>query len=215
MGTSPAEDKIVFEENDPGMWLGFDLSPDRKTLMISSGNSEYAETSILDLTAPAAEVTLLVPRTLRILHGVDLMPGTNQALITHDHRAPNNMVSLASLDELGADTDPATWQTVVAHEDTVKVEGTALTGTHVVLSVRRDTCERVQLIALDGLGTKAQQPAIEPDFDDELFTASATFAELDAPLDPNRLYRGLHPGTRLRPVAGGPVAGAAQADPGQ
>lgn len=182
LGTSPAEDKIVFEENDPGMWLGFDLSPDRKTLMISSGNSEYAETSILDLTAPAAEVTLLVPRTLRILHGVDLMPGTNQALITHDHQAPNNMVSLASLDELGADTDPATWQTVVAHEDTVKVEGTAVTGTHVVLSVRRDTCERVQLIALDGLGTKAQQPAIEPDFDDELFTASATFAELDAPL---------------------------------
>ncbi|PRB74249.1 oligopeptidase B [Arthrobacter sp. MYb214] len=182
LGTLPTQDKIIFEENDPGMWLGFDLSPDRNTLMISSGNSEYAETSMLDLAEPSAAVTLLVPRSLRLLHGIDLMPGAGQALITHDHQAPNNMVSLASLDQLGENADPAHWQTVVAHEDTVKIEGTALTGSHVVLSVRRDTCERMQLIALDGLGTKAQQPAIEPDFDDELFTASATFAELDAPL---------------------------------
>ena len=42
LGTLPADDKIIFEETDPGMWLGFDLSPDRKTLMISSGNSASA-----------------------------------------------------------------------------------------------------------------------------------------------------------------------------
>ncbi|RWZ82542.1 S9 family peptidase [Glutamicibacter sp. HZAU] len=182
LGTLPADDKIIFEENDPGMWLGFDLSPDRKTLMISSGNSEYAETSMLDLLDPSAAVVLLVPRSLRLLHGIDLMPGAGQALITHDHEAPNNMVSLASVDQLGENTDPAKWRTVVAHEDTVKIEGTAVTSSHVVLSVRRDTCERVQLLALDGLGTSAQQAAIEPDFEDELFTASATFAEMEAPL---------------------------------
>ncbi|WP_423299040.1 S9 family peptidase [Glutamicibacter nicotianae] len=182
LGTLPADDKIIFEETDPGMWLGFDLSPDRKTLMISSGNSEFAETSMLDLLDPSAAVALLVPRSLRLLHGIDLMLGAGQALITHDHEAPNNMVSLASVNQLGENTDPAQWRTVVAHEDTVKIEGTAITGSHVVLSVRRDTCERVQLLALDGLGTEAQQPAIEPDFEDELFTASATFAELEAPL---------------------------------
>ena len=182
LGTDPAQDKIIFEENDPGMWLGFDLSPDRKSLMISSGNSEYAETSMLDLLDPSAAVTLLVPRSLRLLHGIDLLPGASQALITHDHKAPNNMVSLASVKQLGENADPAHWRTLVAHEDTVKIEGTAVTGSHVVLSVRRDTCERVQLLSLDGLGTDAQQPAIEPDFEDELFTASATFAELEAPL---------------------------------
>lgn len=182
LGTDAAQDQLVFEENDPGMWLGFDLSPDRKTLMISSGNSEYSETSMLDLATDQAEVTLLVPRELRLLHGIDLMPGTGQALITHDFQAPNNMVSLAEVEQLGQDTKPEQWQTVVAHEDTVKVEGTALTGSHVVLSVRRDTCERVQLIPLQGLGTAQQAPAIEPGFDDELFTASLTYAELDAPL---------------------------------
>lgn len=60
------------------MWLGFDLSPDRKTLMISSGNSEFAETSMLDLLDPSAAVALLVPRSLRLLHGIDLMPGAGR-----------------------------------------------------------------------------------------------------------------------------------------
>ncbi|WP_334122647.1 S9 family peptidase [Glutamicibacter sp.] len=182
LGTDASQDQLVFEENDPGMWLGFELSPDRKTLMISSGNSEYSESSMLDLVAEDAEVTLLVPRTLRVLHGIDLMPGTDQALITHDYQAPNNMVSLASLDQLGQHTTPEQWQTVVAHESTVKVEGTALSGSHVILSVRRDTCERVQLLPLEGLGTEQQASVIEPEFDDELFTASPTFAEPDAPL---------------------------------
>lgn len=182
LGTDAAEDQLIFEENDPGMWLGFDLSPDRKVLMISSGNSEYSETSMLDLTDSNATVTLLVPRDLGLLHGIDLMPAAGQALITHDYQAPNNMVSLANIDQLGKDTSPEQWQSVVAHEDTVKIEGTILTGSHVILSVRRDTCERVQLLALEGLGTAAQAAPIEPEFEDELFTASPTFAELDAPL---------------------------------
>ncbi|WP_313814127.1 S9 family peptidase [Glutamicibacter sp.] len=183
IGTDAAADTVVFEENDPGMWLGFELSPDRSKLMISSGNSEYSETSVLDLADPTAQPTLLVPRSLRILHGIDLLPGSaNQGVITHDFNAPNNMVSLANLDQLGADADPASWRTVVAHQDTVKVEGTVLTGSHLVLSVRRDTCERVQLIPLDSLGSTAQQPVIEPEFEDELFTASPIFADLEAPL---------------------------------
>ncbi|RKS22202.1 oligopeptidase B [Arthrobacter sp. AG1021] len=183
LGTDPATDTVLYQEDDPGMWLGFDLSTDRTKLLISSGNSEYSETSVLDLTDPAAQVRLLVPRSLRLLHGVDLLPGTDgAAVITHDFQAPNNMVSMAGLDQLGEQTEPAQWRTVIEHQQTVKIEGTVLTGTHLVLSVRRDTCERVQLIALDGLGTAAQQAALEPAFEDELFTASPTFASLEAPL---------------------------------
>lgn len=183
LGTDPAADQVVYQEDDPGMWLGFELSADRQNLLISSGNSEYSETSMLDLSDPQAEVQLLVPRSLRLLHGVDLLPGAGAgALITHDFQAPNNMISLTELSQLGQHADPAQWREVVAHQDTVKVEGTSLTSTHLVLSVRRDTCERVQLIGLDGIGTEAQQPAYEPAFEEELFTAFPIFANLEAPL---------------------------------
>ena len=183
LGTDPATDQVIFQEDDPGMWLGFELSADRKTLLISSGNSEYAETSMLDLSDPQATVQLLVPRSLELLHGVDLLPAPDtRALITHDHQAPNNMVALAELSQLGPQADPAQWQVVVPHESTVKVEGTILTSSHLVLSVRRDTCERVQLISLQGLCSPEQQPAIEPQFDEELFTAFPTSANLESPM---------------------------------
>lgn len=183
LGTDPAEDQVIFQEDDPGMWLGFELSADHSTLLISSGNSEYAETSMLDLNDPTATVQLLVPRTLKLLHGVDLLPGAqSQVLITHDFQAPNNMISLANRAQLGTAADPAQWHSVLPHQDTVKIEGTILTATHLVLSVRRDTCERVQLIGLDGLGTAAQQPITEPAFDEELFTAFPTSANLESPV---------------------------------
>ncbi len=183
LGTDPASDELVFQEDDPGMWLGFDLSADKRQLLISSGNSEYAETSALDLTDPQATVQLLVPRSLRLLHSVELTAQTPaQAIITHDHQAPNNMLSLAMLDELGADADPSSWRTLVSHRDDVKLEGTLLTSSHVVLAVRRDTCERVQLLPLEHLGTDQQRPVSEPDFGEELFTASPVMANLEAPL---------------------------------
>ena len=183
IGTDAASDKVIFQEDDPGMWLGFELSPDRTKLMISSGNSEYSETSVLDLLDPQAEIQLLVPRSLKILHGIDLLPSDDaRAVITHDYNAPNNMVALADLDQLGPDADPSSWQIIVPHQETVKIEGTLLSATHLVLSVRRDTCERVQLIAMDQLGTANQHEVIEPAFEDELFTASPVFADLEAPL---------------------------------
>jgi len=184
LGTDPSTDQVVFQEDDPGMWLGFDLSADRLSLLISSGNSEYAETSLLDLTDESAGVQLLVSRELRLLHGVDLLPGRTRdnVLITHDYQAPNNRISLASLDQLGAGGHPEQWRDVVAHRETVKCEGALITASHLVLSVRRDTCERVELLPLEGLGTADQHPVIEPDFDEELFTASPVFASLESPV---------------------------------
>src|SRR5699024_8504817 len=57
-----------------------------------------------------------------------------------------------------------------------------ITATHLVLSVRRDTCERVELLPLQGLGTDAQQPVLEPQFEEQLFTASPVFASLESPV---------------------------------
>lgn len=184
LGTDPSKDAVIFQEDDPGMWLGFELSADREHLLISSGNSEYSETSVLDLRDPAAEVQLLVDRSLRLLHAMDLLPGerADEVLITHDHQAPNNRISLVPRDQLGAAADPGQWPDVVPHRPTVKCEGALITATHLVLSVRRDTCERVELLPLQGLGTDAQQPVLEPQFEEQLFTASPVFASLESPV---------------------------------
>ena len=179
LGTPASEDVVVHQEDDQVMWLGADLSSDRDELVISAANSEYGETWALDLTVPDAVPRLLVPRELRLLHTVDPVPGpgARSYVITHDHDAPNNMVSLVAADQLGPDTDPATWSTVIAHRDDVKVEGTALTAENLIVALRKDTIQRVQIF---GLGDPTR--SVEPAFDEELYTLTLADAELDSPM---------------------------------
>ena len=104
LGTDPETDVVIFQEDDPGMWLGFDLSADRTELMISIGNSEYSETLALDLIDENAVPVMLLPREHRILHSMDpiTLEGGRAYVITHDRDALNNMVSLLPADQVGA-----------------------------------------------------------------------------------------------------------------
>ncbi|MFI8413074.1 S9 family peptidase [Paeniglutamicibacter gangotriensis] len=184
LGTDPATDTVIFQEDDAGMWLGFDLSADRTELLISIGNSEYSETLSLDLLDAQGTPRMLVSREHRILHSVDpvTLESGRAYVITHDREALNNMVSLLRADQVSLSYAQQRWETVIEHRDTVKVEGTAATATHLVISVRKDTTERIQVLPLAGLGTTAQQQAVEPAFDEELYTASLANAELEAPM---------------------------------
>lgn len=184
LGTDPQTDVVVFQEDDPGMWLGFDLSADRTELLISIGNSEYSETLTLDLADANAVPVMLLSREHRLLHSVDpvTLEDGRAYVITHDRRALNNMVSLLRAGQLRLPYDQQQWDTVMAHSDTVKIEGTAATSTHLVIAVRKDTTERIALLPLANLGTDAQSELVEPAFDEELYTASLSNAELEAPM---------------------------------
>ncbi|MEE1621282.1 S9 family peptidase [Zafaria sp. J156] len=184
LGTPAEQDEVVFQEDDPGMWTGFDLAPDRRELLISVGNSEYSETHSLDLVDPQSAPRLLLSRDERILHGMDPLdtPDGRAYLLTHNRDAVNNMVSLVPSAEFAKPLAEQEWATVLPHRDDVKVEGTAVTRTHVVVSVRQDTTERVLVLPAAGLGTTGQGPAAEPSFDEELYTCSLANAEYDSPL---------------------------------
>ncbi|GAA4381255.1 S9 family peptidase [Paeniglutamicibacter cryotolerans] len=184
LGTDPATDTVIIQEDDPGMWMGFDLSQDRCELLIGIGNSEYSETRSLDLTDAAAEPRMLLSRAEHILHSMDpvVLDGARGYLITHDRDAPNNMVSLLPAAQVALPYAQQQWITIVGHDEAVKVEGTAVTATHLMLSVRKDTTERVQIMPLAGLGTPTQGEAVEPGFDEELYTCALANAELDSPL---------------------------------
>ena len=67
------------------------------------------------------------------------------------------MVSLVDPAELAKPLAEQHWRTVVEHSDQVRVNGAGVTSTHLVLSVRKDTIERVQVLPLAGLGTPGRR----------------------------------------------------------
>lgn len=184
LGSDPQTDVVVFQEDDPGMWLGFDLSPDRTELLLVIGNSEYSETLILDLNDENGLPVMLISREHCMLHSVTpVILETGRAyVITHDRDALNNMVSLLRADQMALPYAQQRWETIIEHHSTVKVEDTAATATHLIVAMRKDTTERLAVLPLAGLGTNAQPDAVEPAFDEQLHTVSLASAEFEAPM---------------------------------
>ncbi len=83
IGTDVNIDALLYQEDDPQMWGGFGLSPDKTKLLLELGNSEITETHILDLETIAAPLELVISRQERSLH--DVLPVGDQYLITHTH----------------------------------------------------------------------------------------------------------------------------------
>ena len=184
LGTPVEDDVVIYQEDDIAMWTGFELSADRRQLLIGISSSEYSEYRVLDFDDPADTVRVLIPRSERILYEAEplTLDGTRQYLLTHNRGALNSMLSLVAEDEFSKPLADQHWRTVIAHDDAVRVNGAAVTRTHVLVSVRKDTTERVQILPVEGLGTPAQAAPVEPSFDEELYTANLANAEFDSPV---------------------------------
>ena len=204
LGTPVTDDVVIYQEDDVAMWLGFELSSDRRHLVLGIGCSEYSETRLLRFDDPDAAVTTVIPREERVLYEAEpfLLDGEERIVITHNRNAVNSMVSLVEPAELAKPLAEQHWTTVVEHSDDVRVNGAGVTSTHLVVSVRKDTIERVQVISLAGLGTPDQEAPVEPAFDEELYTAGVGGSDYEAPVirlgytsyfTPSRVYDFLLP----------------------
>ncbi|WP_113716091.1 S9 family peptidase [Arthrobacter dokdonensis] len=184
LGTPVAEDQVLYQEDDVAMWTGFGLSADRRHLVVSIGCSEFSETRLLDFDAPEIGLQTLIPRGAHILYDAEpfLWEGVEKILLTHDRDAANSMVSLVDAAEFTKPLAEQHWSTVIAHDDTVRINGATVTATHMVVSLRKDTIERIQATPLAGLGTAGQASGVEPAFDEELYTASMGGSEFDSPV---------------------------------
>ncbi len=184
LGTPVEDDQILYQEDDVAMWTGFDLSADHRHLLISIGCSEFSETRLLDFAAPEKGLQTLIPRSAQILYDAEpfLLAGREKVLLTHDRDAVNSMISLVDAAEFSKPVDQQQWDTVVAHEAAVRINGASVTATHMVVSLRKGTIERIHVTALEGLGTAQQGPAVEPVFDEELYTASMGGSEYESPV---------------------------------
>jgi len=184
LGTPVEDDAVLYQEDDVAMWTGFGLSADRRHLVVSIGCSEFSEARLLSFDAPEEGLQTLIPRSENILYDAEpfLLDGRETVLLTHNLNAVNSMISLVDPAEFAKPVADQSWATVTPHDDAVRINGATVTQTHLVVSLRKDTIERIQVTELAGLGTANQAAAVEPVFDEELYTASMGGGEYESPL---------------------------------
>ncbi|RKQ34205.1 S9 family peptidase [Kocuria tytonis] len=170
VGTDVASDELLFQEDDPGLWLGAELSADKQWLMLSSSCSEYSEYRIVRLSdlpvrdagraetpSPSADDAArpldlpwrtVLSRADRVLYEVEPLElaGRDHLLLTHDADAPNGRISLLPLEHAGRPLAQLTLVAVLPASDATRVESCVPTATHLVVALREDTTPRVRLI---------------------------------------------------------------------
>ncbi|MCT1601045.1 S9 family peptidase [Kocuria sp. p3-SID1433] len=203
LGTPLEQDITIAQEDDPGLWLGAELSSDRRWLVLEAGCSEYSEVSILRVEEAGEQSPLVVvPRSARVLASAEPLriDGRDVVLLQHDHQAPDGRVSLIELSDLpagatspGDDDGPADREQtsddglppgidIMGPREGLRVLGFAATEHHLVVEVREDTLPGLRVLPLDGLGTERQAPPRALEVPGELTAVSLTAAEPDSPV---------------------------------
>ncbi len=190
LGTDPAADTVLFQEDDSSMWLDFGLTEQRDELLISVGNSEYSESWGYLLSDADAEPVKFIDRKEQLLHSVDAaldVDGRRHYVLTHDRFGPNNAVSLIAREEFAKPLAEQQWLRIMDHRDSVKLDGAARNKSYLVVEARKDTAPRVLVLPLSVLAEAGSdhdlfEQLIEPSFDEELYSLGAAYLNIHSDL---------------------------------
>jgi oligopeptidase B len=110
VGSAQAEDVLVYEEPDPGFFVGVDATEDDAHIVISSHDHVTTEQRLIDAKHPLQEPRLVAPRSPGIEYEVSAL-GERLLLLTNAGGARDFKLVEAPLH----DPDPSNWRDVVPH----------------------------------------------------------------------------------------------------
>jgi oligopeptidase B len=109
IGTEPSSDALVYEEHDPGFFVGVDVTEDHSQIIISAHDHVTSEQRLIDAAEPTRAPRLVAARTPGLQYSVSSL-GDRLLILTNAGALDFKLVE-APL----ADPSPEHWQDVVAH----------------------------------------------------------------------------------------------------
>ena len=111
LGEDPANDELIYEESDPGFFVGVSTSQSGRFLVIDCHDHQTSEAWVLDLQDPDAELVCLAPREVSHEYTVDHQ-GDVFVILTNSDGAEDFKLVTAPI----ATPQRAHWTDVVAHK---------------------------------------------------------------------------------------------------
>ena len=144
LGNDQNQDKMVYHELDDLFWLGISRTKDGKYLLLDMGSHTTTETRYLDADDPKGKFKLLYPRIQDIEYYVEHQD--NSFLIMTNENSKN--FKLVKVPE----SNPAknNWTEIIAHRDSVKIDGFDVFRKFLVVSERKKGLEQLRVTKLDG-----------------------------------------------------------------
>jgi oligopeptidase B len=131
-------DVLVYEEKDPGMFLGVSVSESRDFILISIANQETSEVLVIPANTPTAKPALFAPRQVGELYTPVHFDG-RWYILTNAGGAVDFKIVTA---DIGA-TDRKQWKEFIPHERGRYIQGLTAFKDHLVRAERFNALPRI------------------------------------------------------------------------
>ena len=132
VGTDPATDALIYQEDDDRYFLGVQKSRSDAYLMLTLKSAITTEVHVLNADTPDAAFTLVEPRKQAVEYYLD-HHGERFFIMTNDDGATNFKLLEAPVGAPGK----ANWKTVIPHNEEVTLKGLDAFKDHLVIEERR------------------------------------------------------------------------------
>ncbi len=163
IGAPVDEDVLIYEEADPGFFMGVGKTQSNRFIMIHSHDHETSEVRILPADDPEAEPRLIAARERQVQYSIDEGGGTLYILTNRDGAKDFKIVT-APADDPG----PENWQELIPHEAGRLILAHTVYADHLVRLERKDSLPRIVIRRL----SDGEEHAIA--FDEEAYSLGLT-----------------------------------------
>lgn len=176
VGTSPAEDVLVFQEDDDRFWLNIHLTRSEQYVLLLLESKVTSEVWFLPADDPTGEFRVIRPREQGVEYYAD-HHGDRFFVVTNADGAVNFKLVATPVATPGREH----WTEVVPHREDVKLDGAEAFARHLVLHERADGLRRLRILRLaDGEQHVVDQPEpvytvgsdVNPEFDTDVYRFS-------------------------------------------
>jgi oligopeptidase B len=183
VGTPTADDVLVYEESDPGFFLGIALSESRRFIVITAHDHTTSEVHLIDTAGADTAPVLVAPRERDVEYDVS-HHGDRLLILTNADGAEDFKIVEAPL----ADPGRANWTDWRAHEAGTLIRSVIAFAGHIVRLERVDGLPRIvvtelasgeeHVIAFD---EEAYDLGVSPGFEFDTTTLRFTYSSMTTP----------------------------------
>ncbi len=138
LGDDPADDVLVYEEKDAGLFMGVGKTQSHNYLIIDCHDHETSEVRFLPAGQPDAKLQLIAAREHQVEYSVDEAGGTFYILTNRDGAKDFKIVT-APADDPG----PQNWQDLIEHKPGRLILSHSVYADHMVRLEREDGLPRI------------------------------------------------------------------------
>ncbi|WP_026381188.1 S9 family peptidase [Afifella pfennigii] len=182
LGSPVSEDVLVYEEADPGFFVGLGMTRSERFIVIDCHTHETSETRLIPADRPEAEPVLVEPRREGLEYYVDEAHGT-LFIRTNAGGAKDFAIVTAPVEAPGL----SNWRELVPHRPGRLILGHALFARHLVRLEREGGLPRIVVRRLEGeeheiaFAEEAYALGIDPGYEFDTDTLRFSYSSLTTP----------------------------------